>query len=59
MGYCLSHRDEPVLMEVPKPLLGEFGQYHVLESCVLKYHGNNLDAFFVSLMANKRTLTHK
>ena len=33
MGYRLNRLDEPVLMEVPKPMQTEFGIHYRLESC--------------------------
>ena len=37
MGYRLNRLDEPVFIEVSKPLLTEFGIHHRLESCDI-YH---------------------
>ena len=33
MGYCLNRLDEPVFIELSKPLLTEFGIHYRLESC--------------------------
>ena len=35
MGYRLNRLDEPVFIEMSKPLLTEFGIHHILESCGL------------------------
>ena len=39
MGSHLNLLDEPVLMEVPKPMQNEFGIHHRLESCALVQQG--------------------
>ena len=58
MGYRLNRLDEPVFIEVSKPLLTEFGIHYRLESCVEQTNCKKLNNVILNSLRWKQEIGH-